>query len=522
MTLRKFYKNRIKRKKVNKWNSLIEEEINNESIDNYHVSVLKGVIKHVEDNGGSILFIDRPIYQTSNFSKSEKRINLKIWINRILNLFYDFHLINKVYLSKITRTYTNSPITGTPNKLRKNYMVNEDFENSFIRVVNGYREDIEKKTTQNCNSIYVFGSSLVYSVSCKDHQTLPSYLEAQINSPKFQFINKGVVSADVMNSCFAIVDTPISKGDIIVLYGLNPLSQKEKNELKKETKLVDLSGIFKRPHNFGNVFYDNTHLTPDGNKAVAKFIAKEIKDNFIKRMNTVPYTLSDKEKNIFHKIEQCRLRAAIRYVDEEFPHYINVLKSKYKPGTNGIAAMNCNPFTLGHKHLISTASKMVDNLYIFVVEEDKSYFKFKQRFEMVKEAVKDIANVQVVSAGKYVVSSMTFPDYFNKEESFNPAMDVSYDFELFTSYIAPALKLNTRFIGNEPFCKTTQTQHEIMKKTLPPKGVSVIEIKRLENEFGPISASKVRELIQNKEFDTLNSFLPKTTIATLTKYQYLN
>jgi len=57
MTLRKFYKNRIKRKKVNKWNSLIEEEINNESIDNYHVSVLKGVIKHVEDNGGSILFI---------------------------------------------------------------------------------------------------------------------------------------------------------------------------------------------------------------------------------------------------------------------------------------------------------------------------------------------------------------------------------------------------------------------------------------------------------------------------------
>ncbi len=522
MILKKFYKKRIERSNTNKWKTLLAEEINKASINRYHVSILKGVKKYVEDNGGSIMLVNKPKFPTSNFSRYEKRIHFKIFINRITKLLYDFGFISKKSLIKLTCSYTKSPITGSPNKLRKNYMVNKDFENRYSRVVNGYRQDIKQKSRQNCSSIFVFGSSLVYSTSCEDAQTLPSFLDSHINSPNFQILNKGVSSSDVMNSCFAILDTQISKGDIIILYGLNPLSEQEKNEIKKECTFLDLTAIFKRPHSHKEVFYDTTHLRPEGNKAVAKFIAKEINLNFIKRSFIPPYSLSNKEKEIFHKINQCRIRAALRYIDEKFPKYINVLKSKYKLGTNGIAVMNCNPFTLGHKHLITNASKMVDNLYIFVIEEDKSYFKFKLRLEMVKKAVKDIANVEVVPTGKYQVSSMTFPEYFHKEETFNPSMDVSYDLEIFTNYIAPTLKLTFRFIGKEPFCKTTRTQHEIMKKILPPKGVSVIEIERLENKYGPISASKVRKLIKNKEFDTLDSFLPRTTIDSLIKHKYLN
>jgi len=360
----------------------------------------------------------------------------------------------------------------------------------------------------------------VYSLSCEDEQTLPSFLDFQLNNPNFKTINKGVSSADLMNSCFAILDTKISPGDIIILYGLSPLSENERLEIKNEFHLLDLTHAFKRPHSYGNIFYDTTHLTAEGNKAVAKFIAKKIKTNYKEKTGTNSF--SSKEKEVFHKIEKCRLKAAIRYIDEEFLNYINTLKTIYTPGNNGIAVMNCNPFTLGHRHLVSCASKMVDNLYVFVVEEDKSYFKFKQRFKMVNEGVKDLENVKVILAGKYVISSITFPDYFNKEKTFNPAMDVSFDFEVFTNYIAPVLKLTSRFIGNEPYCKTTRTQHEIMKKTLPPKGISVIEIERLENEYGPISATKVRQLIKNKEFEKLASFLPSTTVAFLTKYNYLH
>lgn len=84
-----------------------------------------------------------------------------------------------------------------------------------------------------------------------------------------------------------------------------------------------------------------------------------------------------------------------------------------------------------------------------------------------------------------------------------------------------SLNLKKRFIGTEPFCQTTGRQYEIMKKTLPKNGVSVIEIERLKNEEGPISASKVRKLLNKNNLGELNKLLPKTTIQLLEKYKYL-
>lgn len=46
----------------------------------------------------------------------------------------------------------------------------------------------------------------------------------------------------------------------------------------------------------------------------------------------------------------------------------------------GAIVMNCNPFTYGHQYLIETAARLVNLLYIFVVEEDKSIFPFSQRY----------------------------------------------------------------------------------------------------------------------------------------------
>ncbi|WP_156968243.1 adenylyltransferase/cytidyltransferase family protein [Desulfobacter vibrioformis] len=505
----------------NSLQSLIEEEIKKESIINYYIPVLKAAKRYVEDNGGSILFVNRPIFPFFNLSKNEKQIRSIRWNNRILLLLYNLGLIDTGAKEKLMRNVKQPRFKiVTPNKLRKNYMVNEDCENKFVRVINGYRQNPRKALNENANSIYVFGSSHVYSIYCRQESTLTALLEKEINDPNIHVYNRGVLAADSMNSAFAILDTEISKGDMVILYGLSPLSEGEKIKIKNEVDFLDLAEIFIRPHNYGDVFYDSRHLTPAGNKIVAKFLAKAVKENLATGITKDSF--SEKEKNIFQKIDHCRYRAAIRYVDDGFPDYIKSLKSKYKPGNNGIAAMNCNPFTLGHKYLVSTAAKMVDTLYVFVLEEDKSYFSFKQRFQMIKEGLKEITNVELVPSGKFLVSSFTFPDYFSKEEIFNPAMDVDYDFELFIDYIAPALNLASRFIGNEPFCQTTRTHSEIMKKTLPPKGISVIEIERLENEFGPISASKVRELIKNKEFEKLDSFLPRTSLDLLTMFGYLN
>jgi len=521
--LKKVYNKVNRTLETNKWSSLIDEEIKKESISKYNIPVLKVVKKYVEDNGGSILFVDRPKFPTSNLSKSEKQTKYIYWNNRIINLLYTVRLLSKSFKEKSTLPFPQ-PINRyeAPNKLRKNYMVNEDCDKKHINIVNGYRKDIKKDHPKNGKSIYLYGSSLVYSLGCKEKDTLTSIFDKEINDLRYSVFNRGVISGDVLNSAFAILDSKFSKGDIVILYGLNPLTKKEKNELKKDCNLLDLSRIFIRPHTHGNVFFDRAHLTPEGNGAISKLIAKEIKDNYIIRNTISKSSFSDKEENTFKIIKKARFNAALRYIDESFPGYINLLKSNFESGTNGIAVMNCNPFTLGHKYLVSNASKMVDNLYVFVVEEDKSSFPYKQRLEMIKEGLKDITNVKIVPTGKFLVSSMTFPDYFYKEKSFNPSMNVTYDFEIFVDYIAPTLNLKNRFIGSEPYCKTTRKHHSIMKEFLPKKDISVLEIERLKNEFGPISASKVRKLIKNKEFDKLDSFLPDTSLDLLTKFGYLN
>lgn len=62
----------------------------------------------------------------------------------------------------------------------------------------------------------------------------------------------------------------------------------------------------------------------------------------------------------------------------------------------GAIVMNCNPFTKGHRYLIEQAAGQVDLLYIFVVEEDKSTFKFEDRIEMVRRGTVDLDKVKVL------------------------------------------------------------------------------------------------------------------------------
>ena len=66
--------------------------------------------------------------------------------------------------------------------------------------------------------------------------------------------------------------------------------------------------------------------------------------------------------------------------------YVNQLQ-RYRRNVGAIV-MNCNPFTLGHLYLIEYAAKEVDQLFIFVVEEDASFFSFDDRIMLVREGTK--------------------------------------------------------------------------------------------------------------------------------------
>lgn len=177
--------------------------------------------------------------------------------------------------------------------------------------------------------------------------------------------------------------------------------------------------------------------------------------------------------------------------------------------------MNCNPFTLGHRYLIEEAAKKVDNLYVFVVEEDKSVFPFKDRIELVKKGTKDLKNVKVLPSGKWMISLLTLPGYFTKDSKTEINTDASKDLNLFAEYIAPTLGINVRFAGTEPLDKFTCAYNESMRRELPKHGIEFCEIERkmVNNDF--ISASKVRKLLESGNFETLKSYVPKTT------YDYL-
>lgn len=191
-------------------------------------------------------------------------------------------------------------------------------------------------------------------------------------------------------------------------------------------------------------------------------------------------------------------------------------KPLLKEGVNGAVVVNCNPFTNGHRYLIETAAKQVDNLYVFVVREDRSVFPFDVRFELVKQGVADLTNVIVLDTSRYIVSSSTFPTYFLKKHDPVSDIQMALDVTLFASRIAPYFKITKRFVGTEPNCELTGGYNEAMKRILPVYNIDLMIVERKQVETGVISASTVRALVGKNDMATLESYVPPTTYAYLT------
>ena len=189
--------------------------------------------------------------------------------------------------------------------------------------------------------------------------------------------------------------------------------------------------------------------------------------------------------------------------------------SMVREGLNGALVMNCNPFTLGHLHLVESASRQVENLYLFVVREERSVFPFAVRFRLVAEAVANLANVLLLDTSSYAISGVTFPTYFLKGDDQVARIQMELDLLLFAGRIAPFFRISRRFFGSEPFCDVTNSYNEAMKRLLPVYGIDAVEVERKEGPDGIISASRVRELLKGSDLSALKRYLPETTLAYL-------
>lgn len=198
---------------------------------------------------------------------------------------------------------------------------------------------------------------------------------------------------------------------------------------------------------------------------------------------------------------------------------INKIITKYDIDTSSKRAMivmNCNPFTFGHQYLIEKAASENNEVLIFIVEEDKSSFPFKDRIELVKQGTSHIKNVKVIPGTEYLISSATFPNYFLRQEDDFLIEYTKLDAAICGSQFGKKLNINRRYVGDEPYCKVTNRYNESLKEILPTYGVEVVVVPRKELNGKAISASTVREYIKEDKIQELKDLVPQTTYDFLT------
>ncbi len=175
--------------------------------------------------------------------------------------------------------------------------------------------------------------------------------------------------------------------------------------------------------------------------------------------------------------------------------------------------MNCNPFTLGHLHLVRTAAARSSRVFLFVVAEEASSFPYATRLRLVREGTAEFPNVVVVPGNEYIVSRATFPTYFLKDKAGAAAeIHARLDVDIFGRHIAPAVGAARRFIGEEPYSEVTAIYNGVMKEWLPSYGIEVVEIPRLADRGGAaVSASTVRRFIREGNLEKARDIVPPST-----------
>lgn len=393
-----------------------------------------------------------------------------------------------------------------------------DQNTPYVNVKNGNRVTAtgEKKHFDHTNKIHFFGKSWVYGHHCSDNYTIPSFVQKISNEEglELQVYNHGVpgIREDILANYMLEWDDKCPKNEPFILIHMfnddgNKYNQKDAIECGYVNKLSS-----DRPHDYGEIWVDTGHIGEDG----SELLARQIVDAMLGDGKIVPGIFRNKFNTSagrkIYKYES-QDQVALWANMPEFKKYQNYI-AKYKQRVGGIV-MNCNPFTLGHRYLIEIASKKCDKLYIFVVEEDKSIFPFEDRLELVRKGTSDLENVTILQSGNFIISALTFPGYFNKSVDNNVSVDTSDDLSLFAKHIAPTLGINVRFAGEEPLDNITRQYNETMREVFPKHGIEFVEIPRKEMGDSVISASRVRKLLKEENFEEISKIVPYTTLEYL-------
>lgn len=194
-------------------------------------------------------------------------------------------------------------------------------------------------------------------------------------------------------------------------------------------------------------------------------------------------------------------------------NFVAVLENPKPEGDGPVSAIvaNCNPFTLGHLHLVETAANASALVHLFILSADKSRFSAADRMSMVKAGTAHLANVVTHPTGDYLISAATFPTYFIKDKLRTADIHCDLDLAVFAQRFAKPLGITRRYVGEEPTDEVTRAYNRRMQTVLPQSGIEVVEIPRLARGGAAVSASRVRALLDEGDFDAIAAIAPPTT-----------
>lgn len=464
------------------------------------------------------------VYSESATIRMEKGLSFPLMYENIDTYKEEFKELfgnqySKEYVEKIGRI---------PQVIRKgDVYCHEDLSSEYVNVVGGRRVTCyqPRNTTR---TIHFYGRCGAFGYAVEDKDTLPSQLQRCLvegGQRDISVINHGLWGGEdsYIDHNFISDAVGMKEGEIVLFYRMHLDKRMLRHLQDYGLRYKEITHEWHKYPEAKWCFYDKPgHMNSVGYGIVAKLIFDDLMENGFSALPVNEEKLRDFKSAYLTEYLKSRRNPEFY---KEISNYIQGIEKEF-PLTSGIVragaiVMNCNPFTKGHRFLIEQAVSKVDRLYIFVVEEDKSYFRFSDRKEMVVKGTEDLPNVVVVSSGKFIISSYTFPEYFMKDYVKEKNFDVTNDLEIFCEYIAPPLRIRVRFAGEEPFDPVTSNYNENMRRILPKYGMEFCEIPRLAlNKGTVINATEVRRLLKDGDLESIKEYVPSTTLKIL-KERYL-
>lgn len=338
-----------------------------------------------------------------------------------------------------------------------------------------------------------------------DSHTMSAKLKEMVGSD-YNVMNRGT-----MNTCLNYVMrmAEYHRGDVAVFFSPDYVPE-HKNE---SVCYIDGNDIFNKVPSL------EKHIT-DSLYHCDEIVIDEVVKSIYKNIGELSIECGEKKEVTFGSRRK-RVPALDMYEQNHFTDWLRSLDQYKKAGNNGAIVMNANPFTYGHRYLVEYAASKVDYLYVMVVEEDKSFFKFEERYKLVKEGTADLKNVIVFPSSQYIISSSSLPGYFKKENMHGDILlDATQDIVSFAQ-VAETLNIHVRFCGEEPKDLFTKRYNDNMEKLLPQYGIEfeVIDRKTCADEV--ISASRVRNCLKEGKLEEIKGLVPDTTYNYL-KQKYQN